>query len=53
MEQFISGGLGQTAALISDTRSTMRELEKLLAELREVPSQLIYKPQIEPVIVEP
>lgn len=53
MEQFISGGLGQTAALITDTRSTMRELEKLLAELREVPSQLIYKPQIEPVIVEP
>ncbi len=53
MRQFISGGLGQTAALIADTRSTMRELEKLLAELREVPSQLIYKPQSEPVIIEP
>ena len=53
MKQFISGGLGQTAALIADTRSTMREFEKLLAELREVPSQLVYKPQDEPESVEP
>ncbi len=53
MQQFISAGLGQTAALIADTRSTMRELEKLVAELRENPSQLIYKPQNEPEIVEP
>lgn len=53
MKQFISGGLGQTAVLIADTRSTIRELEKLLAELRENPSQLVYKPQSEPVVVEP
>ena len=53
MQQFISGGLGQMAVLITDTRSTMRELEKLLAELRENPSQLVYKPQSEPVIVDP
>jgi phospholipid/cholesterol/gamma-HCH transport system substrate-binding protein len=53
MEQFIGAGLAQMPALIADTRKTMRELEKLLAELRENPSQLVYKPQSEPVIVEP
>jgi phospholipid/cholesterol/gamma-HCH transport system substrate-binding protein len=53
VEQFISGGLGQMAVLITDTRNTIRELEKLLADLRENPSQLVYKPQSEPVVVEP
>lgn len=53
MKQFINAGLGQTPALIADTRDTMRELEKLLAEMRENPSQLIYKPRSEPVVVEP
>jgi len=53
VEQFISGGLGQMAVLITDTRNTIRELEKLLADLRANPSQLVYKPQSEPVVVEP
>jgi len=53
VEQFISGGLGQMAVLITDTRNTIRELEKLLADLRVNPSQLVYKPQSEPVVVEP
>ena len=53
MQSFINGGLAQTPALIADTRNTMRELEKLLAELRENPSQLVYKPQSEAVLVEP
>ncbi len=53
MQRFISDGLAQTPALITDTRNTMRELEKLLAELRENPSQLVYQPQTEPVTVEP
>jgi len=52
VQQFIDGGLGKTPALIADTRNTMRELEKLLNELRENPSQLVYKPQSEAVIVE-
>ncbi len=53
MQQFINAGLAQTPALIADTRNSMRELEKLLAELRENPSQLVYKPQSEAVIVDP
>jgi ABC-type transporter Mla subunit MlaD len=52
MQQFIGGGLAKTPALVADTRNTMRELEKLLNELRENPSQLVYKPQSEAVIVE-
>ncbi len=52
VQQFIDGGLGKMPALIADTRNTMRELEKLLNELRENPSQLVYKPQSEAVIVE-
>ena len=52
VQQFIDGGLGKTPALIADTRNTMRELEKLLNELRENPSQLVYKPQSEAVVVE-
>ena len=53
MSGFIRGGLGQTPALIAEMRSTMRELEKLLAEMRKDPSQLVYKPQSDPVVVEP
>ena len=53
MNQFISGGLGQMAVLITDTRNTIRELEKLLADLRENPSQLIFEPQSEAAVVEP
>lgn len=52
MQQFIGGGLAKTPALVADTRNTMRELEKLLNELRENPSQLVYKPQSEAVVVE-
>ncbi len=53
VEQFVSGGLGQAAVLVADVRSTMRELKKLLADLREDPSQLVYKPQSEARTVEP
>ncbi|MDH3511786.1 MAG: MlaD family protein, partial [Gammaproteobacteria bacterium] len=53
MQEFFDGGLGQTPELIADARNTMRELEKLLAELRENPSQLVYEPKIAPVVVDP
>ena len=52
MQQFIGGGLAKTPALVADTRNTMREMEKLLNKLRENPSQLVYKPQSEAVVVE-
>ncbi len=53
MQQFINAGLAQVPALIADTRNTMRQMEKLLAELRENPSQLVYKPADDPVVVDP
>jgi phospholipid/cholesterol/gamma-HCH transport system substrate-binding protein len=52
IQQFIDGGLAKMPALIADTRNTMRELEKLVIELRENPSQLVYKPQSDAVVVE-
>jgi phospholipid/cholesterol/gamma-HCH transport system substrate-binding protein len=52
MEQFVDGGLGMTPALIADTRSTVRDLEKLVNSLRENPSQLVYKQQNIGVAVE-
>lgn len=53
MDSFFGAGLGQAAELIADTRNAIRELEKLLAELRDSPSQIVYKPQRDPVVAEP
>jgi ABC-type transporter Mla subunit MlaD len=52
MRQFMDGGLAKAPALIADTRNTMREFDKLLNELRENASQLVYEPKSEAVPVE-
>jgi phospholipid/cholesterol/gamma-HCH transport system substrate-binding protein len=52
MNAFMGDGLGQVPALISDARTTIRELEKLVKDLREDPSRLIYKPNEDNVDVE-
>jgi phospholipid/cholesterol/gamma-HCH transport system substrate-binding protein len=44
VNSFLAGGVGETAALVTDTRAAMRELEKLGAELRRNPSRIAYKP---------
>jgi phospholipid/cholesterol/gamma-HCH transport system substrate-binding protein len=51
IDSFLAGGIGETAALVTDTREVMRELEKLGTELRNNPSRVIYKPKLEPVAV--
>ena len=51
VDSFLANGIGETAALMTDTRATMRELEKLGVELRGDPSRLIYKPKLDPVVV--
>lgn len=51
IDGFFAGGIGETAALVTDTREAMRELGKLGAELRDNPSRAIYKPKLEPVVV--
>lgn len=51
IDSFFAGGVGEIAALVVDTRGAMRELQKLSADLRSNPSQVIYKPKLEPVVV--
>lgn len=52
MNAFMEDGLGQVPALVSDARSTLREIEKLVKQLREDPSALIYQPRQDAVDVE-
>jgi phospholipid/cholesterol/gamma-HCH transport system substrate-binding protein len=42
-EYFIDNGLGQAPELIYDMRNALRELQKLLHQLQEDPSQLIHR----------
>ncbi len=44
VEDFLNNGLGRVPALVSDARDALRDLEKLLQELRDDPSSLVYKP---------
>ena len=52
MNEFMGDGLGQVPALVAEARSTLRELEKLIKDLREDPSILVYKPKEDNVDVE-
>ena len=51
IDGFFASGIGETGALITDTREAIRELKKLGAELRNDPSRVVYKPKLEPVAV--
>lgn len=53
LNRFVEDGLGEAPALISGTRQTLRELEKLVSELQSDPSQLIYKPREDALEIEP
>jgi phospholipid/cholesterol/gamma-HCH transport system substrate-binding protein len=52
VNDFLNNGLGQVPDLVSDTRDALREMEKLLKELREDPSSLVYKSSDDAVEVE-
>jgi phospholipid/cholesterol/gamma-HCH transport system substrate-binding protein len=52
MNSFMEDGLGQVPALVADARSTLREVEKLVKDLREDPSALVYKPNEDDIDVE-
>jgi len=41
---FMSEGLGEVPQLVSEAQSTLREVRKLVQELREDPSALVYRP---------
>lgn len=52
VQAFAADGLGQVPALVTDTRRAVRELQKLMEELRNEPSQALYRPASDAVIVE-
>lgn len=52
MNAFMGDGLGKFPVLLEDARATLREVEKLIRDLREDPSVLIYKPNESDVDVE-
>lgn len=52
VRQFMGDGLGQVPGLLRDARDTLRDLDKLLEQLRRDPSALIYKPERDAVPVE-
>ena len=52
MNDFLNNGLGQVPELVSDARDALREMEKLLQEIRENPSSLVYKPADDSVPIE-
>lgn len=49
MQHFLDNGLGQVPDLVADARAVLREADKLIRELRENPSSLVYKPKDEAV----
>jgi len=52
-QHFIDNGLGQVPELILDMRTTLRELQKLLSQLQDDPSQLIHRPPDNALELEP
>jgi phospholipid/cholesterol/gamma-HCH transport system substrate-binding protein len=52
VRQFMGDGLGEVPGLVNDARSALRELDKLLEQLRRDPSTLIYRPERDSVPVE-
>jgi len=53
LNRFVDEGLGEVPALIGGARQTLRELEKLLAELQDDLSQLIHRPREDSLEIEP
>jgi hypothetical protein len=46
-------GLGEAPGLIREANAALRDLEKLVMELKDDPSQLIYRPADASVEIEP
>ena len=53
MSYFVEEGLGEAPELLRDTRQAVRDLEKLLAELRDDPSQLVHRPSVDTLEIDP
>ncbi len=53
LNRLMGQGLDDIAALAAELREVAGQLSRLSAKLREDPSRLIYRPQQDPVVVEP
>ncbi len=53
IEHFIDNGLGQAPEMIHELRGSLRELQKLLRQLQQDPSQLIHRPPNDALEVNP
>jgi len=51
--RFLEEGLGEAPDLMRETRQTLRDLEKLAADLRDDPSQLIHRPPADALEIDP
>lgn len=49
MSAFMGDGLGQFPALVAEAHNTLEEARKLIKELREEPSKLLYERQVDSV----
>jgi len=52
VDVIMEDGLAQVPALVVETRMTIRDFKKLISELRDNPSQLVYKPNEDSIDVE-
>jgi len=53
MSQFLEGGLGAVPDLMDEAQDALRDLEKLVQELQDDPSQLIYRQADNSVEIDP
>jgi ABC-type transporter Mla subunit MlaD len=53
LDTLIDDGFSELPALVTDSRRTLRELDKLVINLREDPSQILHRPKTNAVPVEP
>jgi phospholipid/cholesterol/gamma-HCH transport system substrate-binding protein len=53
VESFMQEGLGEAPALLRESRAALRDLEKLMAELQDDPSQLIHRPPADALEMDP
>ena len=53
LDAFVAAGLNDLPLLVAEVRDSVRELDKLLVSLRENPSQVIYRPQLNAIRVDP
>jgi len=53
LQRFVKQGLDEVPELVSNARQAVRQLEKLVQELQDDPSQLIYRPRANALEIEP